>query len=97
MGDLGVSCTNNECNKRVLSREGKPISTRPILSRRSTWLPLTSFSDTLAIPRNPIGYKDVEYNLRAQIMDLEFVVNQELRLKLKNAPHGLEPSLMCYK
>ncbi|GKC42752.1 hypothetical protein Tco_1060474 [Tanacetum coccineum] len=56
-----------------------------------------SFSDTLAIPRNPIGCKDMEYDLRAQMMDLEFVVNQGLRLKLKNAPHGLEPSLMCYK
>ncbi|GJR79837.1 hypothetical protein Tco_0150622 [Tanacetum coccineum] len=78
-------------------KSGKPVSTRPILSRRSTWLPLTSFSDTLAIPRNPIGCKDVEYDLRAQMMDLEFLVNQGLRLKLKNAPHGLEPFLMCYK
>ncbi|GJY92467.1 hypothetical protein Tco_0508249 [Tanacetum coccineum] len=46
---------------------------------------------------NPIGCKHMGYDLRAQMMDLEFVVNQGLRLKLKNAPHGLEPSLMCYK
>ncbi|GJW84881.1 Orf y [Tanacetum coccineum] len=50
---------------------------------------------SLPLSRNPIGCKDVEYDLRAQMMDLEFVVNQWLRLKLKNAPHGLEPSLIC--
>ncbi|GJY92469.1 hypothetical protein Tco_0508251 [Tanacetum coccineum] len=52
---------------------------------------------SLPLSRNPIGCKDVEYDIRAQMMDLEFVVNQGLRLKLKNSPHGLEPSLMCYK
>nr|GEZ30137.1 reverse transcriptase domain-containing protein [Tanacetum cinerariifolium] len=46
---------------------------------------------------NLIGQIDVEGDPRVQKDGLDSVINQGLRLKLKNTPHGLEPSLCRYK
>ncbi|GJX97052.1 hypothetical protein Tco_0352850 [Tanacetum coccineum] len=59
--------------------------------------PLTSYPDTLAIPRFLIGQKDVEDDLRAQKDDLEFVINQGRGLEVGGAPFLLDPSLISYK
>ncbi|GKD17193.1 hypothetical protein Tco_1206351 [Tanacetum coccineum] len=53
--------------------------------------------DTLAILITPIGYKNVAVIKGLKEMDWEFVRDQRLRMKAKDAPPRLEASLRCYK
>nr|GEX62149.1 protein kinase-like domain, phloem protein 2-like protein [Tanacetum cinerariifolium] len=51
----------------------------------------------ILLGQTPIGGLNVECDLRVQMDDWEFVIDQGLRLKAKDAPHHLEASLRCYK
>nr|GEU92399.1 hypothetical protein [Tanacetum cinerariifolium] len=73
-----------------------PLDSVEVL-RRPSWLRVTSSFDTLAILRNHIGQIDMEDDPRELKDGLDSVIDQGLRLKLKNAPRGLEPSISCYK
>nr|GEV85094.1 putative Gag-Pol polyprotein [Tanacetum cinerariifolium] len=92
----GLKQAPNACqDQRDLPRD-IPLDSVEVL-RRPTWLRVTSSFDALAILRNHIGQIDMEDDPRELKDGLGSVIDQGLRLKLKNAPRGLEPFISCYK
>nr|GFA31477.1 hypothetical protein [Tanacetum cinerariifolium] len=74
-----------------------PISHPQVLLEDLCGTIIASSLDTLAIPRNIIGQINVDGDPTVQKDRWDSVSDQGIRLKLKNAPHCLEPSLNCYK
>ncbi|GJS84407.1 hypothetical protein Tco_0750948 [Tanacetum coccineum] len=67
------------------------------LSRRSTWHASDITSGYASDPEVSYWLKGCGANLRAKKDRLELIINQGWRLKLKDAPLLLDPSLICYK
>nr|GEV41352.1 retrovirus-related Pol polyprotein from transposon TNT 1-94 [Tanacetum cinerariifolium] len=85
-------------NNLILASEG-PSDTRDakIAALRLKFNAFKLLEAMLAIPWTPIGGLNMEYDLRVQMDDWEFVRDQGLRLKAKDAPPRIEASLRCYK
>ncbi|GKC64074.1 hypothetical protein Tco_1096672 [Tanacetum coccineum] len=83
--------------KKQVTKSKSILFSRTLSSRRSTWHASNITSGHAGDPEVSYWLKGRGANLRDKKDGLELVINQGWRLKLKDVPLLLDPSIICYK